>query len=156
MVQGLASELSRHCDKVAIYEENLGQHELTFAYAKEFSYGKQIADTLQRTKDREKIKPIRKKWIQDSFCFTEVVSQQFEWEYFSGILVIMGIALMLSILVLLVESIYVYLGWKNTLDQKKRKNPLQNGASSYRQVVVSNSYKATNHQYSADNSAIIW
>lgn len=118
-----AMELAKNCDKIKVYENNLGQHGLSFAYSKNFSlYGKIISDTMKAMKDKNEFAAIEKRWLRRVSCVTEVSSKQFDWFYFSGILVIMSVVVLLSLVLLLCETIYVHLGIHNKCYTRKSTN----------------------------------
>ena len=74
------------------------------------------------------------KWLQKSFCVTSASSKQFEWFYFSGILVVMAIMVLVGVVLFLSENLYVYLGIHNKCyTRDTRSNSEKDGNSTDRQ-----------------------
>ena len=125
-----AIKLAKNCDKITVYEDNLGQHGLSFAYSKNFTmYGKIISDTMKVMQDKADFDAVGKRWLREVSCATSVSSKQFDWFYFSGILVVMSIMALLSLMLLLCETIYVRLGIHNICYTNNNTNDHDNGHS---------------------------
>ena len=95
--------------ELEFHEKTIYKHGLSFAYRKNFSYGQTISDAMQELSDVDGFERTTEKWISQLLCMGVVSSQQFDWTYFSGLLIIIGFALLFGICVNAVEYIYFYL-----------------------------------------------
>lgn len=120
----VAMILASNCDKISVYQNNLGQHGLAFAYSKNFSvYGNLISNAMQTLTERGKLKMVEENWIQKRFCLDKgPTSQQFEWTYFSGLLLVAGITTSFCIILFLLENLYVYLDIRNSCSIRQKKD----------------------------------
>eukprot|EP00111_Clytia_hemisphaerica_P000282 TCONS_00000718-protein len=109
VLQRITSELG--CPKeIELLEESfIGTHGLSFAYRKNFPYGKTISNTLLGLYQTGALIRLRKKWFPSSHCKGKTPVQQFDWTYFSGILVIVGYTVIIGIFVNLIEHFYMFL-----------------------------------------------
>jgi len=94
--------------KLEIYERTVAKHSLSFAYRKNFTYGQTISTAVQELRDSNGLEYTTEKWFGQLPC-TGTVLQQFNWTYFSGLLVVVGLALLVGICINVIEHVYVKL-----------------------------------------------
>ena len=95
-----------------------------------------ISDTMKALQDNADFDAVEKRWLRKISCVTSVSSKQFDWFYFSGILVIMSIMILLSLILLLCETVYVRLGIHNVCYTSKNTGDHNNiGDSTDRQYL---------------------
>lgn len=105
---GMLAELG--CKKdIEIYSEVVGQHGIGFAYSKNFSYGETISSMIGLMRDFEEFEELKLKWYSSSPCQGTPNAEQFDWTYFSGILIIVSVTLAIGILINSLEHAFVWL-----------------------------------------------
>lgn len=115
----ILSELG--CKKdIEIYPKTVGQHGIGFAYSKNFSYGETISDMIALMRDFGEFEEIKSKWYSSSPCQSVPNAEQFDWTYFSGILIIVCVTLAIGIVLNSLEHAFVWL--KTFYLERKAKN----------------------------------
>lgn len=113
---GLLAELG--CSKaVEIYPKSIGQHGIGFAYNKNFPYGKVISNAIDSMRDNGEFELLESKWYPAAPCQSVPTAEQFEWTYFSGIVIILCVTFAIGIVINSIEHIFVWI--KKHLFNKK-------------------------------------
>ena len=83
-----------------------------------------ISNTLLGLYETDDLTPLRKKWFPSSPCKGKAPVEQFDWTYFSGILVIFGYTVAIGILANIIEHLYVFAKKKWKKQQNENPTPV--------------------------------
>ena len=118
---GMLAELG--CKRaIEIYPKSVGQHGIGFAYSKNFSYGETISSMVGLMRDFGEFEEMKLKWYSSSPCQSVPNAEQFDWTYFSGILIIVLVTLVIGIVINSLEHVFVWL--KRLYLERKVRNKL--------------------------------
>ncbi|XP_066928618.1 glutamate receptor ionotropic, NMDA 3A-like [Clytia hemisphaerica] len=121
--QNLITKLGCQKDIEFVKTSQVGYHGMAFPYRKNFTYGALISNLILADYERGVIDKMNRGWFFDSPCTGSVQVEQFDWMYFSGILVIVSVAVLIGIVFNCLEHCFVYIfrRCKSTVVAKKRR-----------------------------------
>ena len=112
------------CPKgVEFFPKTVGETGQGFIYRKGYLYGKVISNAIQEVYESQELIRLRKIWDVDSnaLCQNKPTAVQFEWQYFTGMMVIVSIMTAVGIVVNMGEHVFVYIYGKNPLIEESHK-----------------------------------
>lgn len=95
--------------EIDFYPKSVGKHGLGFAYRKDFPFGKTISNLMVKMRQHGDFEDLKIRWYSSSPCDGIKPVEQFNWTYFSGIMVIVGVMLAIGICINLFEHSIVFL-----------------------------------------------
>ena len=108
---------------VEFFPKTVGTTGQGFIYRKGFPYGKLISNQIQEVYKSEEMLKLKEVWNLDSNAVCQNIPKavQFEWKYFTGMIVIVGIITAVGIVVNMGEHVFVYIYGKNPLIAESHK-----------------------------------
>ena len=114
------------CPKgVDFFPKTVGETGQGFIYRKGYPHRKIISNTIREVSQTQEILRLRKIWDLDSnvLCQNKPTAvMQFEWQYFTGMMVTVGIMTYVGIVVNIGKHVFVYIYGENPLIKETHKH----------------------------------